>query len=422
MEEAGRTLESDLRAKLQPFLIQNPESDIEVKNKVPVIARPWGDDTIELRVPEESEFLVDALNAVRLPPRFTAIWHEDNKEFEIIFTAMPIEEELQSRGFEFRFGDHDYKCAFGLASQRLRSIALASRPLGPPSQTNYRNLQSFHILEHSQEKHPDSRSEQYGDPTSFWISGIKEYNESYLIELARILNFYMGYFDRESPRILVHDVPARLRHPHPERYPSGEFPEIIQSRDIDQHLLSLWESASFPGGDVFLRFIHYYQILEYAAFYYVRDDLMQTIQRVLTAPDSAARPQAAARQILEAMVAERAQDETKITEVIRRCVDPDELWRELDNNRKAFSESVAMDGGFQLPAIMSASESLNDFKATWYSRYPSALQRIRNALVHARESRQSTMIAPTRSNQEMLLPWLGPLSLAAARVMVYSNT
>ncbi|MXZ45857.1 MAG: hypothetical protein F4Z08_02490 [Chloroflexi bacterium] len=420
MNDTSDTIVSDLREKLRPFLVRNPEADIESRGERTAIVGPWGEDALELTVNGDDDELLNALNSVRMPPRFTALWHVETNELEVIYTALPLgDEDLVERVFEFRFRGSSYSCSFGGSSDYLRKIAHASRPVGQ-SLTGHRNLQSIYLYEHSLETHPDSAIAKEGGPISFWVRGIEEYDDAELVDLARNLNFHMRYFDRETPRIVIHEEPSRPHSPEPvERYPSGEFPQIISATDIDQHLLSLWESAS--SGDTFLRFIHYYQILEYAAFYYIRDDVMQTIQRVLVAPDTPSRPQAAARQILEAMVAERTQDEAKIREVIARFVDPKELWRELDASREAFANEVTLDGGFVLPAVLGSPSDPEHFENTWQQSFPQALQRIRNGLVHARESRQSTMIAPTRGNHDRLFPWLGPLSFTAACVILYSN-
>lgn len=417
MAEADETAVSELRAKLQPFLIRNPEAEVSEKEYGPVIAKPWGDESIELRVPDDSDDLLSALNAVRLPPQFTAVWHEDLREFEIIYTAMP-ERELRSRSFDFRFRGTEYHCAFEPASQRLMLIASASRPLGL-SDTNHRNLPSLYMYEHSRDEHPESRIARSGEPTSFWIRGIAEYDNAVVMDFVHHLNFYMGYFDQETPKIIIHEAADRSVPLPQKRYPYGDFPEILSAKELDRHLLNLWKSAS--SGDIFLRFIQYYQILEYAAFYYIREDIMQSIQRVLTTPDTAAKPQEAAKRILEALVVDRTQDESKINEVIRRCVAPEILWQDIEKGREVFCKEVVLDGGFRIPAVISETTDLPDFTESWYQRFPPTLHRIRNALVHARESRQSTMIAPTRANQDRLYPWLAPLSLTAAHVMLYSN-
>ena len=125
--------------------------------------------------------------------------------------------------------------------------------------------------------------------------------------------------------------------------------------------------------------------------------------------------------MLDAISEDRRSDETKITEMIGECVDSKEIWDVLRGSLDAFCEPVELDGGFVLPALVSESVEYEDFATSWNRQFANALHRIRNALVHARESRQSTMVAPTIANQERLNPWLLPLSQTAARVMLYSG-
>ena len=228
----------------------------------------------------------------------------------------------------------------------------------------------------------------------------------------------MSYFDRKSPSILIHEelVPYH-KIEDPDRSDIDYFPDCLSGHDIDQHLLVLWASAQ--RGDLFLRFIQYYQILEYAGFYHVKDEVRREVERAISAPDVGARPDKVAQQILDAIAADRRPDEAKINAVIEECVDPREMWNVLDGSLAAFSKDVRLDGGFLLPALVSASTSYDDFVQSWNRQFPNALHRVRNALVHARESRQSTMIAPTTANFVRLYPWLLPLSQSAARVMLY---
>ena len=230
----------------------------------------------------------------------------------------------------------------------------------------------------------------------------------------------MAYFDRHTPAILIHEEP--VGSPNVDDLPQPQisyFPEILSGQDIDQHLLILWESAR--GGDPFLRFIHYYQILEYAGFYHVKDKVRREIERAIAAPDAVSRPDRVAQQILDAMSVERRSDEVKINEMIEECVDLKEMWDMLGGSLDAFSEDIELDGGFILPALVSASAGYEDFEQSWNRQFSHALHRVRNALVHARESRQSTTIAPTTANHSRLSPWLFPLSQTAAQVMLYGR-
>ena len=409
-----------LRAKLEAFLSRNPEAEVRTGERDPSVVRPWGDEAIEIPLRSENEELFEALNAVRLPPRFTAMWHEDTKDFEVIFTVLEKENRLLERSFEFRYRGSCYQCGFGPSSPRLRAIARNSRPSGSALPSDYRNLQQFWLFDHTLEEHPDADYVRDGKPTSFWIHGVDEYDDDRIVDLVRNLNFHMSYFDRHTPTILIHEEPVespKVDDLHPPLM--GPFPNTLSGQDIDQNQLILWESAR--SGDPFLRFIHYYQILEFAGFYHVKDKVRRDIERAIVAPDAVSRPDRVAQQILDAISEEKRPDETKINEMIVECVDLKEMWDILDGSIAAFSEPVQLDGGFVLPALVSASISYEDFAQSWNKQFPSALHRVRNALVHARESRQSTTIAPTTANHSRLFPWLLPLSQTAARVMLYSR-
>ena len=416
----GEAQANYLRAKLQTFLSRNGEAAVRAGEREPSVIRPWGDETIEIPLSSENEELFEALNAVRLPPRFTAIWHEDTREFEVIFTVVEKGNPLLERGFEFRFRGSTFHCSFGLSSPRLRAIARRARPSGAPSSSDYRNLLPYYRFEHTLEAHPDADYVKNGKPVSFWIRGIDGYDDDRIGVLIRNLNFHMSFFDRHTPTIIIHEERAaanKVDDLHPT--PNGYFPDILTGKDIDQHLLILWESAK--GGDPFLRFIHYYQILEYAGFYHFRDKTRRDIERAIVAPDAVSRPDRVAQQILDVISTDRRRDEEKINEMIKECVDPSEMWDILRGSLSDFSESVTLDGGFTIPALVSASAGYEEFEQSWSERFLPALHRIRNALVHARESRQSTMIAPTTVNHTRLSPWLLPLSQTAARVMLYSR-
>lgn len=420
MDTLGEAQANYLRAQLQAFLSRNPEAEVRAGEREPSVARPWGEEAIEIPLRSNDEELIEALNAVRLPPRFTAMWHDDTKDFEVIFTVLDKENYLLGRSFEFRHGGNCYHCNFGPSSPRLRVIARTARPSGSPSRSDYRNLLPFYRFEHSLETHPDADYVTNGKPTSFWIRGIDDYDDDKIGDLVRNLNFHMSYFDRFSPNIFVHEEPPAIHTvDHLPTPPIGDFPGILSGKSIDQHLLVLWESAR--RGDLFLRFIHYYQILEYAGFYHIREKVRRDVERAIVAPDAVSRPDRVAQQILDVISTDRRRDDEKINEMIEECVDLQEMWAILHGSLTDFSETIEFDGGFALSAVIGASAGYEEFERSWKERFLPSLHRIRNALVHARESRQSTMIAPTTANHARLAPWLLPLSQTAASVMLYSK-
>ena len=398
MESLGEAQANYLRAKLAPFLARNPEAEVITGERDPSVVRAWGEEAIELTLSDDDEELFDGLNAVRLPPRFTAIWHEDNRDLEVIFTVIEGESPLLERTFEFRYRGKPYTCGFGPSSSRLITIARNSRLSGSTSSSHYRNLHQFWLFSHSLKEHPDLEYVRNGRPTSFWIRGIDEYDDDFVGNLVRNLNFHMSFLDRHSPTIIVHEEPIESpKLDEVRQLPVTSFPHAVSATDVDQHLLILWESAQ--QGDPFLRFIQYYQILEYEGFYHVQGKVRKTIERAIAAPDAISRTDWVAQQILDAMSEENRGDIAKINQMIEECVDAKEMWNILDGTLGVFSEPVELDGGFVLPEVVSASISYEEFVKSWNRQFANALHPVRNALVHARESRQSSSIAPTTANQ-----------------------
>ena len=420
MDTLGEAQENYFQAKLEPFLTTNPEAALEAVDGGLSIVRPWGEEAIQIPLRIDDTELLDILNAVRLPSRFTAIWHEDSKEFEIIASVLRKGHPLLDRSFDFHYKGRSYECSFGPSSSRLRVIARRARPAGEYWGLGSRNLQSYHQFERLAEENSDRDSVKNGRPTSFWIRGLDDFDNDYIENLVRNLNFHMSYFDRQTPIIMIHEDAASFDEAAYRHRPNIDtFPLGISAQDIDQHLLVLWENAQ--DGDPFLRFIRYYQILEYAGFYHVKAEILQQVKRAVAAPDALSRSEDIAQQIIDAISAERKKDTHKIDAMIKACVDPQQMWDIMEGSLPKFSEDITLDGGFVLPALVSASNTYEDFAHTWNQTFSNALHKVRNALVHAREYRQSTTISPTIANRARLSVWLLPLSETAARVMLYSS-
>src|SRR5580698_9950867 len=94
---------------LAEFLRTNPSSKIAKIEGDPdyyVIAEPWGDNSLNIRVDPSSTEFINALNCVHLPERLIAIWHRKTKSLEIIFTAFPLPptlEDITTRNFTFNY-------------------------------------------------------------------------------------------------------------------------------------------------------------------------------------------------------------------------------------------------------------------------------------------------------------------------------
>ena len=409
-----------IEEKLSTFLSCNGNAKISIRDKVACVENPWGDSTLRLLAKKDDEALFEALNNVVLPPRFTGIWHADTKDLEIIWTAFPIGQEFKNRSFSFKFGNAEFKCEFGESSKRLMAIALNFQPAAAATVTNHRNLDSFRryqIYAANKEQHVFITEWK---PKSFWVRGI-DWDESLTIDMARHLNFFMYYFDRETPRILIHDEALqKAEMPEALRFPFDAFPATIRGLPVDRNLLGLWESA-VDASDIYRRFLYYYQILEYAAFYYLDDKSLKQVKKILASPQCVVGIDESARQVMDLMIDSKLSDEAKIVAMINQMVDPKELWKELLPYKNYFSSEMKFDGGFCLPPLIKSDWEVDDFLAAWTPKFPDALRKIRNALVHAREARMVNIISPSNANYDRLRPWIAPLALASMQAMIFRD-
>jgi len=402
-----------LREQLAPFLANNPLATLETLGSKATITKPWGDDTVNFQIPKDPNDVIGILNDLFFPPLYSAIFHKDRGDLEFIFTSRRV--EVHGRNFGFNFRGTLIQCEFADVSDRLMKVAAIARPVAPPSHTGHRNLFTFNVKS-------IAGGEKAGNGTSFWIRGVT-WDDVFLLDLARSLNFYMWYFDRESPRILIHER-SKLESPGkmPPRYLFDSFPKLISGRPLDAFLLQLWES--FVVGNAVHRVLYGYQIIEYVAFYHVQDSISQTIRRVLVSPETLERSTEATRQILEAIAEDKMEDAAKVDKVVELYVDHNQLANAVRRNLGYFSEDVIFDGGFVLPALCSAKWEPTDKKECkeMARRVASSVRKMRNAIAHSRESRNTNSIAPTLSNQDRIYPWLDPVSILVSNLMLYAGS
>ena len=405
---------SELRASLERFFQLNPGSVYQATEDGGVIERPWADDTLQISVKQGDGELIESLNNIHLPPRFTAIWHEDTKDIEFIWGAVPEDNYYRSRSFEFRFGGKAYKCEFGDASARLLSVANAAKQVQPPTMTQHRNLPLVapkHIALYK----------ALGvtlRATSFWVHGI-EWEEAKVIEFAQHLNFYISFYDASSPFILNHPPDSSRRPTGPPPPLPGLFPETIVGRLLDPNLLLLWEAAKTK--DPFLQFLYLYQILEYAGFYHLGEEAATKVKRLLMLPDALYRVDETTRGVIDAVVPLQFNDPARMAAVVKLVIDPSVLWPIFERQASYFSSDVKFEGGFHLQPLLREGWGLADFQTGCFPQIAEVCRKIRNALAHAREKRMADFIAPTQHNAELLQPWLLPLRTIAAYAILYED-
>jgi hypothetical protein len=401
---------------------RDDELDGELTKKSLFIKSPWGDSTIDIRIPENYDTLFDTLNNVLLPERFAAIWHVDTKSFEIIYTAFPLrghQEDVAKRAFTFSFEGDEYECQYGKSSDRLLTIAEYYVWRGMSS-SNHRNLQSFQYFVEAKKGSDDAFPfPEDSIPTSLWIRNL-EWDQEKAVELAMHLNFYMSYFDTRSPTINIFPPKEeKSKRKEAERYIAGYFPAKIVGRQMNANLLHYWSQSN--SGDPFRRFLYAYQIVEYTSFYFVEESAKHALRKALARPHIHHELDGVIVEIMDSLSETKNWEGAKMQKLLKATVDPKIIWKMINENREYFSKPQDFDGGFRLRAVMSEKETEETFCHNWEGDFCKILRDIRNALSHGKEQTMSSVITPTVSNFEKFLPWVAVASLIAGEVMVYRS-
>jgi hypothetical protein len=400
-----------LKQTFGPFLRGNPSAQIlapTMANCIAVIVDAWSDESVLIDVPPDHAALAEALNALLLPERFSAVWHSDTRQLEVIWTALPMPapwDDIPGRRFVFRFGGHEHVCEFGPSSVRLLKVTEHFRP-ARGSSTNFRNLMQYRFGP------PDGRR-----PLSFWVSNI-DWSEDAVVDLANNLNFYLTYYDAMGPYIVIHSPKEAAAVPR-TRYITDSFPVDIEAREIDDPLLILWLAAR--TGDNARRFLYYYRIIEFASFTYLEQKARTEVRRVIASPHARSDIAGITNELMEALQKAKLDDFQKGEALMKDTVRPALLWREIHQNLGAFSVPTDFDGGFRLDPLVPANATESQFEVKGVENFFRATRDLRNALSHGKDSRSAGAITPTARNFAKLHPWVSAISVAAAEVMLYRN-
>ena len=412
-----------MKERLAQFQANNPSSTIDQSDAgPPTINKPWGDTSLTILLLESPNLndIIDALNNLILPERFTAIWHVDTQELEVIFTVFPVSSEESNRSFEFTHRGNTYQCAFGESSKRVLLLAEYAYPV-EASPTDYRNLIQFSNYVFAERGVKGVRKIRGAKPLSFWIRGLKQWQADLALDMARHLNFYMAYYDTQSPQILIHSPTAEIAAMQPEtRFREGRFPKTITGRQIDENLLHFYTAAS-ENTDPIRCFINNYLILEYAAFFYIQETSRRNVRQCLADPSARNDFDTLTRRILEA-IGEKMQEPQRVQHILKHCVRPKLIWDEIQKYQDFFSRPAKFQGGFTLEPLVTKSTSESEFSNNWEITFESKIREIRNALSHGKDQRTLQTISPTTQNFQLIERWVPPIAVAAREVMVYRDT
>jgi hypothetical protein len=423
MSELGTDAEIDAAKILfAPYLAANEHSTIERVARGAggariAIVKPWEESGIAIFLQHDKAALANALNNLILPVPFTAIYHKDTRELEVIWTAYPIggaSVEVLERKFDIEFEGVKHGCNFGGSSARLLTIATSAVPIGV-SDTQHRSLPSYSQYVKWKKDADAGKAEQpAGRPVSFWINNL-DWDAERAIRLARHLNFYLTYYDALSPFMFI--WPSKMEAAESRsRYIRGAFPEHIDWQPVEDDLLHFWHALK--EGDAGRKFVYAYRIIEHASYGYIEKAARLKIKRLIaTAHEFDDRADLCDAVVATALGSKDMDDGARMAALLAEMLDPALLWKEIIRNRAAFEKSVTFDGGYILKNLISADDTETTFAAGGVGKFSHAARHIRNHLSHGRDRYSQTSITPTMENFRKLEPWVGPLIAVAGEVI-----
>ena len=395
---------------LEEFEKNNPYSEVDEETKHVKLSKLWDDDSFIVLL-DKSNSDYKKLNDVKLIDYLVAIYHFKRSRLEFIFAPTDEDELLLKRSFDFIFQGKKYNCYFDISSDVLKLIGKGFQQTKPGSKTNYRELRMFNDF-FNLENQPDFIKEIFKDskPYSFYIDGDFSEFENDFTYFLRLLNFYMEYFDRDSPKIILYrketikdefEIPCLSKK-------GDNFPEAINAHNIELTVLETIDVAN-KTDDIRLQFIFYYQVLEYCTYYFLDTEIKKELNQILKKPDLNSQSKTYTKTILDKMqdhFYKNRSDSVKMEKAVTEFISIDDVKLELEKNCEYFCDNVEFEGGLIVKKIFNKKEDIESANENQLSAIRKNIERIRNVLVHLREQRENKVILPTPDNNIKLTPYL----------------
>ena len=183
--------------------------------------------------------------------------------------------------------------------------------------------------------------------------------------------------------------------------------------------MQLWSASR--EGDAGRRLIYCYRIIEYASHAYLDREARIQIRRLLSAPHALSDITSLADRVTAAALSSKAEEIQRVVMLLKDAVDPDLLWREINQNRSYFTKEAIFVGGFSLPPLISEDTTQSAFAVNGLTAFATSARHIRNHLSHGRDRTTQTTIAPTIANFHKLEPWVSALSVVAGEVINFKH-
>ncbi len=392
----------------------------EVEENKIHIRNLWNDDSFFLRFDNNDD--LNFLNELLFPEELMAIYSLSDGFIEVFAYPLDPEEDLIKRKFNFNYKGKEFRCRWKNPTIAFEKIANAFREDKEESRTYYRNLRTFRDF-YKRKELPEFMSKYYEDkePFNFFIEGDFSVIKEEIVDFCKALNFYMSYFDRETPNIQIFSKTYKKENFNLPCYTLFEnFPETINATEIDSILLDIISVANTSRNNR-LSFIFYYQILEYASYYFLKSDIKYRLITLLKKPDISFKSEEYSKTIIEEFKNhfKNNDDKAKLDILISEHITLNDIKIELEKNIDYFSRKIEFEGGFYIDPIMKNDlKGITQLPENTIKSIKENIVNIRNSLVHLRESRENKVIFPTEKNHDLLTPYLYILRRISEKIVI----
>lgn len=394
---------------IKTFKGHNPNIKIDTTDGKYNLSALWGVQNMNFSFSSE-EF--KKLKGIEFPSRYAAMYHHTRTEkYEFFFTLeKKSEEPLLQRKIIFNYKQLCFKAYYAQATPTFDMIAskFADNEINVYDSRNLHRFRYYYI----KDTLPAEIKESLADllPINFFVEGpFNKISYDEHLRLFKHINFYMTYYDRHTPQIMIYDIPtidtSSIKQPClTENY---DFPSEIEAIEIDDSIIDLFEAAR-ETPSIRLKYIFYFQVLEFCAFYHLKENLKNSLSNILRNPDIISKREYYAQRIVDELKESFKQndDSAKIESVICVYCKSEDIENEIQSNIDYFTAKIEFDGGFCIDPLFDKKAVSKDAIDVNLKIVKNNIEKIRNVLVHARESRETKVIKQTSDNMEKIKPYL----------------
>lgn len=397
--------------RISNFIANNDCIKAENKEEQLVINNCWNDSSFQF-IFADSE-TIDYLENIVLPKELFAIFHKDKNLYEFIY--LPLLEKYE-REFSYIFCGNQFKLFFGEPTSVFESL-ITHFSLSNLDEINER---AYGLFRYSNYYSIERNEGKQLFPTNFFIEGdFSSLSYEKHIDFFRHVNFILSYYDRKSPTILLYNDEDSINDIKiPCKSKQECFPSIVTTNSFDTTLLELMAAAK-DTRSIRLKYIFYFQVLEYCSYYYIENSLRRRITNIIQSPDIL-NSEKYSNKIIEIYsdYFKSNRDDKRMERLLVDLCTFDDIKDELSTNSKYFTTDLCFDGGFSVKRLFSEITEIENPPQSIIPSIRKNIDAIRNVLVHARESRENLEIKPTQKNSSLLKPYLYLLRRIAETIVI----